>query len=101
MSSPVTNQLLEQTLMGKFHLKSEKKAEIPSKQIFSSSIFGFFFLFSAEEPWSDAKLYQPYEAEQILLAENASCLAVKAYLNVKHHSIQTFQYNFIKFLVLI
>lgn len=37
----------------------------------------------AIEPWNDdAKLYQPYEAEQILLAENASCLAVKAYLNV-------------------
>lgn len=38
--------------------------------------------FAEEEPWNDAKLYQPYEAEQILLAENASCLAVKAYLNV-------------------
>lgn len=35
------------------------------------------------EPWNnDAQLYQPYEAEQILLAENASCLAVKAFLNV-------------------
>lgn len=44
-------------------------------------------LFTAEEPWSnDAKLYQPYEAEQILLAENASCLAVKAYLNVSWKS---------------
>ncbi|KAM7357669.1 metaxin-2 [Cochliomyia hominivorax] len=33
------------------------------------------------EPWpEDATLYQPYEAEQILLPENASCLAVKAYL---------------------
>lgn len=27
-------------------------------------------------------LYQPYEAEQILLAENASCLAVKTYLKM-------------------
>ncbi|XP_017844180.1 metaxin-2 isoform X1 [Drosophila busckii] len=37
----------------------------------------------AEEPWpEDAKLYQPYEAEQILLPENASCLAVKAYLKM-------------------
>lgn len=43
----------------------------------------FSFGNAAEEPWSiDTKLYQPYEAEQILLAENASCLAVKAYLNV-------------------
>lgn len=40
---------------------------------------------TAEEPWCpDTKLYQPYEAEQILLAENASCLAVKAYLNVSY-----------------
>uniref|UniRef100_A0A1A9VKX6 Metaxin-2 n=1 Tax=Glossina austeni TaxID=7395 RepID=A0A1A9VKX6_GLOAU len=35
------------------------------------------------EPWpNDAVLYQPYEAEQILLAENASCLAVKTYLKM-------------------
>lgn len=37
----------------------------------------------ANDPWTDdATLYQPYEAEQILLAENASCLAVKAYLKM-------------------
>ncbi|KAL7731861.1 hypothetical protein ACLKA6_017439 [Drosophila palustris] len=37
----------------------------------------------AEEPWpEDATLYQPFEAEQILLPENASCLAVKAYLKM-------------------
>lgn len=47
--------------------------------------FGLFYPHTAEEPWSmDTKLYQPYEAEQILLAENASCLAVKAYLNVNY-----------------
>lgn len=35
------------------------------------------------EPWNDdAVMYQPYEVEQILLAENASCLAAKAFLNV-------------------
>lgn len=35
------------------------------------------------EPWSsDAVMYQPYEVEQILLAENASCLAAKTFLNV-------------------
>ncbi|XP_055599140.1 metaxin-2-like [Uranotaenia lowii] len=33
------------------------------------------------QPWPDAAvLYQPYEEEQILLAENASCLAVRTYL---------------------
>lgn len=37
----------------------------------------------ASDPWTDdALLYQPYEAEQILLAENASCLSVKAYLKM-------------------
>uniref|UniRef100_A0A182QB32 Metaxin n=1 Tax=Anopheles farauti TaxID=69004 RepID=A0A182QB32_9DIPT len=30
----------------------------------------------------DAVLYQPYEEEQILLAENASCLAVRTYLKM-------------------
>lgn len=35
-----------------------------------------------DEPWGNAVLYQPYEAEQILLAENASCLATKALLNM-------------------
>uniref|UniRef100_A0A1A9WBU0 Metaxin-2 n=1 Tax=Glossina brevipalpis TaxID=37001 RepID=A0A1A9WBU0_9MUSC len=35
------------------------------------------------EPWPEnVVLYQPYETEQILLAENASCLAVKAYLKM-------------------
>lgn len=38
---------------------------------------------SMSETWpADATLYQPYEAEQILLPENASCLAVKAYLKM-------------------
>ncbi|XP_053672524.1 metaxin-2-like [Anopheles nili] len=35
------------------------------------------------EEWPrDAVLYQPYEEEQILLAENASCLAVRTYLKM-------------------
>ncbi|KAI9584098.1 hypothetical protein GQX74_010433 [Glossina fuscipes] len=35
------------------------------------------------EPWpNDAVLYQPFEDEQILLAEKASCSAVKAYLRM-------------------
>lgn len=37
----------------------------------------------SNEPWpEDAILYQPYEAEQILLPESASCLAVKTYLKM-------------------
>lgn len=38
----------------------------------------------AQEPWPDnVKLFQPYEVEQILLPDNASCLAVQAFLKVK------------------
>lgn len=37
----------------------------------------------ANEPWSeDAKLYQPFDVDQILLSENADCLSVKAYLRM-------------------
>ncbi|CAH0550404.1 unnamed protein product [Brassicogethes aeneus] len=37
----------------------------------------------AQEPWpKDAKLYQPYEVEQILLSDNANCLAVQAFLKM-------------------
>ncbi|XP_053696603.1 metaxin-2-like [Sabethes cyaneus] len=37
----------------------------------------------ASEPWpKTAYLYQPYEEGQILLAENASCLAVRTYLTM-------------------
>lgn len=37
----------------------------------------------ASQPWpQQAHLYQPYEEEQILLAENASCLAVRTYLTM-------------------
>ncbi|KAJ1519484.1 hypothetical protein ONE63_004770 [Megalurothrips usitatus] len=36
-----------------------------------------------KEPWpTDVKLYQPYEVEQILLPDNASCLATQAYLKM-------------------
>lgn len=35
------------------------------------------------ENWSEnASLYEPYESEQVLLAENASCLSVKVYLKM-------------------
>lgn len=41
------------------------------------------FPFLAKEPWpSDVKLYQPYEVEQILLPDNANCLAVQAFLKM-------------------
>uniref|UniRef100_A0A182W703 GST C-terminal domain-containing protein n=1 Tax=Anopheles minimus TaxID=112268 RepID=A0A182W703_9DIPT len=39
--------------------------------------------FQSMKDWPrDAVLYQPYEEEQILLAENASCLAVRTYLKM-------------------
>lgn len=39
--------------------------------------------FLAQEPWpKDVKLYQPYEVEQILLPDNANCLAVQAFLKM-------------------
>ncbi|KAI5643689.1 outer mitochondrial membrane transport complex protein domain-containing protein [Phthorimaea operculella] len=38
---------------------------------------------TAQEPWPDnVKLFQPYEVEQILLPDNASCLAVQAFLKM-------------------
>ena len=37
----------------------------------------------ASEPWpKDVQLFQPYEVEQILLADNANCLAVQAFLHM-------------------
>ncbi|KAL7292973.1 hypothetical protein TKK_0013423 [Trichogramma kaykai] len=37
----------------------------------------------AQEPWPQPiHLYQPYEVEQILLPDNANCLAVQAYLKM-------------------
>nr|CAD7424284.1 unnamed protein product [Timema monikensis] len=37
----------------------------------------------AQEPWpQDVKLFQPYEVEQILLPDNANCLAVQTYLKM-------------------
>lgn len=39
--------------------------------------------FAAQEPWpKDVKLFQPYEVEQILLPDNANCLAVQAFLKM-------------------
>ncbi|XP_008195251.2 metaxin-2 isoform X2 [Tribolium castaneum] len=38
---------------------------------------------SSQEPWpKDVKLFQPYEIEQILLPDNANCLAVQAFLKM-------------------
>lgn len=40
-------------------------------------------IFLAQEPWpNDVKLYQPYAVEQILLPDNANCLAVQAFLHM-------------------
>lgn len=84
MSSPVTSQLLEQEIMGKYRVQN---LFMSGWAFIDHSMYCLVCLLPihplAEEPWAnDTKLYQPYEAEQILLAENASCLAVKAYLNV-------------------
>ena len=39
--------------------------------------------FIGNDTWpSDAQLYQPYEVEQILINDNASCLAVQAFLRM-------------------
>lgn len=39
--------------------------------------------FAAQEPWpNDVKLFQQYEVEQILLPDNANCLAVQAFLKM-------------------
>ena len=38
---------------------------------------------SASEPWpKDVQLFQPYEVEQVLLSDNANCLAVQAFLHM-------------------
>lgn len=42
-----------------------------------------YFLVSEQEEWpADAKLFQPYDVEQILLPDNASCLAVQTFLRM-------------------
>ncbi|KAK9886256.1 hypothetical protein WA026_015769 [Henosepilachna vigintioctopunctata] len=56
-----------------------KKPIIPSKLITEK----FTIELGAQEPWpNDVKLYQPYEVEQILLPDNANCLAVQAFLRM-------------------
>ncbi|KAJ8926104.1 hypothetical protein NQ315_009961 [Exocentrus adspersus] len=43
----------------------------------------------AQEPWpKDVKLFQPYDVEQILLPDNANCLAVQAFLKMCHLEFQ-------------
>lgn len=43
----------------------------------------FIFKLAAQEPWpNDVKLFQPYAVEQILLPDNANCLAVQAFLHM-------------------
>ena len=40
------------------------------------------YVFLENDELGNIVLYQPFEAEQILLPENASCLAVKTFLKV-------------------
>ncbi|CAH1979633.1 unnamed protein product [Acanthoscelides obtectus] len=43
------------------------------------------YILLTQEPWpKDVELYQPYEVEQILLPDNANCLAVQAFLKMCH-----------------
>lgn len=75
MNSPVATQLREQELMGNVNFIYLSFKLLTGNSLDFDSI--------AAEPWSnDTVMYQPYEVEQILLAENASCLAAKAFLNV-------------------
>lgn len=47
----------------------------------------------AQEPWpKDVLLFQPYEVEQILLPDNANCLAVQAFLRMCGLEYQVAQY---------
>lgn len=40
-------------------------------------------IFPEQEDWAaDTKLYMPYDVEQILLADNANCLAVQTFLKI-------------------
>uniref|UniRef100_A0A2H1V7S1 SFRICE_023782 n=1 Tax=Spodoptera frugiperda TaxID=7108 RepID=A0A2H1V7S1_SPOFR len=48
---------------------------------------------SSQEPWPDnVKLFQPYEVEQILLPDNASCLAVQAFLKTGSYTLGVANY---------
>ena len=39
----------------------------------------------SQEPWpANVQLFQPYEVEQILLPDNANCLAVQAFLHMNN-----------------
>nr|CAD7193865.1 unnamed protein product [Timema douglasi] len=50
---------------------------------FTGEASTFVIYFPAQEPWpQDVKLFQPYEVEQILLPDNANCLAVQTYLKM-------------------
>lgn len=77
MNSPITSQILEQGITSKYSIVN----------YYSCRQWLIEIRWTAE-PWSnDAVLYQPYEVEQILLAENASCLSAKAFLKVSISSI--------------
>ncbi|XP_063631504.1 uncharacterized protein LOC134802751 isoform X1 [Cydia splendana] len=58
-------------------------ANINSNKIACTSDNMKKLILMAQEPWPDnVKLFQPYEVEQILLPDNASCLAVQAFLKM-------------------
>uniref|UniRef100_A0A803JBL6 Metaxin 2 n=1 Tax=Xenopus tropicalis TaxID=8364 RepID=A0A803JBL6_XENTR len=53
-------------------------------------LYSYLSLFStAVEPWPEnAALYQPLKSEQVLLSDNASCLAVQAFLKMCNLPVQ-------------
>ncbi|XP_018328837.1 metaxin-2 isoform X2 [Agrilus planipennis] len=60
----------------------ESVSEVPFDSEHYTATVGLFMK-GAQEPWpKDVKLYQPFEVEQILLPDNANCLAVQAFLKM-------------------
>uniref|UniRef100_A0A0A9WNF4 Metaxin-2 n=1 Tax=Lygus hesperus TaxID=30085 RepID=A0A0A9WNF4_LYGHE len=67
----VTNMGLEERIRG--------CAALTNCESFDHALAGFL----SQEPWpDDVQLFQPYETEQILLPDNANCLAVQTFLKM-------------------
>ncbi|KAI7815280.1 metaxin [Rhyzopertha dominica] len=65
----------------KFRQISQRKSSMHSSS--TNAIMSVLNCSLSQEPWpKDVKLYQPYEVEQILLPDNANCLAVQAFLKM-------------------
>ena len=68
--------MLLYTIVSEFQTDSDMSAKVLLTESMSMEM-------GAQEPWpSDVQLFQPYEVEQILLPDNATCLAVQAFLHM-------------------